>query len=33
MRTQMDYRLSLAELENAVGQENLSLAEELLRVQ
>ena len=33
MRTQMDYRLSLAELENAVGQENLTLAEDLLRVQ
>jgi outer membrane protein, heavy metal efflux system len=32
-RTQMEYRLSLAELESAVGEENLSLAEELLRVQ
>ncbi len=31
-RTQIEYRLSLAELESAVGEENLSLAEELLRV-
>jgi outer membrane protein, heavy metal efflux system len=32
-RTQMEFRLNLVELESAVGEENLSLSEELLRVQ
>jgi cobalt-zinc-cadmium efflux system outer membrane protein len=32
-RTEMEYRLSLAALEEAVGEENLQLSEELLRVQ
>jgi cobalt-zinc-cadmium efflux system outer membrane protein len=29
--TQMEYRISMAELENAVGEENIALSEELLR--
>lgn len=33
VRTQMDYQLSVVELENAVGEENLSLAEDLIRVE
>ena len=32
VRTQMEYRLSLAELESAAGVENIVLSEELLRV-
>jgi outer membrane protein, heavy metal efflux system len=31
-RTRLEYRLSLAELENAVGEDNLGVGEELLRV-
>jgi len=32
VRTQMEYRLNLTELESAVGEENLVLSEEILRV-
>ena len=32
-RTQIEYRISQAELENSVGEENIVLAEGLLRVQ
>jgi len=32
MRTRMEYLISLAEVEAAVGQENLNLSEEILRV-